>query len=375
VNRDLHLDFFRGLFLVVMTLNHWPGKPIRIFDQPLGLVSAAEGFVFVSGLTAGLVYGRMAERRGPLHLRSRAFRRAREIYQTHVFFLAVIFALGLAFQAAGTLPASWAERIPFLLEEPLRGLAYGALLVFQPKYFNILPLYILLLMLTPAVLGAFRRGRAVPVLAASGLVWCLAQLEVGEAAYAWLTRDIGHPVGMYFDPLGWQFLFVLGLWLGHARHAGTLRRPEGAWWTVACLAAALVLAWYRHQIRAEIYPIDQILGVDMANWTSREKLGPVRLLNFFVLLQLTVTLVARYPTAFTGRWFRFLGRHSLQVFSFHLLLIYLAAAVRDWGPPTASSGIVVWWALLGAVSLTFPAYLSTKIGRRPFEDPRRWLKR
>jgi hypothetical protein len=34
----------------------------------------------------------------------------------------------------------------------------------------------------------------VRVLVMSGIVWCLAQLEFGEAAYAWLTRDIGHPV-------------------------------------------------------------------------------------------------------------------------------------------------------------------------------------
>lgn len=375
VKRDLHLDFFRGVFLVVMTADHWPGDFSRPLQQPLGLVSAAEGFVFVSGLTAGLVYARMARNHGPLHLRSRAFRRAREIYQTHVFFLAVIFALGVAMQAVGQLPASWAERIPFLADQPVRGLAYGTLLVFQPKYFNILPLYILLLMLTPGILGAIRRGRTAIVLAASGLVWCLAQLEVGEALYAWFTRDLGHPVGMFFDPLAWQFLFVLGLWFGASREAGTLRRPRAWWLTLACLAAAVVLAWYRYQLKQEVYPVEQILGVDMANWTSRAKLGPLRLFNFFILAYLTTGLVTRFPRAFTGRWFRFLGRHSLQVFSYHLLLIYLAAAVQDWGGLPAARGPAFWFSLLGAASLTLPAYLSTKVGRRPFENPRGWIVR
>jgi len=49
--RDPRVDTLRGLFLVVMMIDHLPFHPLRRFSsQSLGFVSSAEGFVFVSGL-------------------------------------------------------------------------------------------------------------------------------------------------------------------------------------------------------------------------------------------------------------------------------------------------------------------------------------
>jgi hypothetical protein len=63
--RSKLIDFLRGLCLVVITIDHLPHDPFEKFTwQTFGFVSAAEGFVFLSGLVSGIVYGRVAIREG-----------------------------------------------------------------------------------------------------------------------------------------------------------------------------------------------------------------------------------------------------------------------------------------------------------------------
>ena len=50
------LDALRGLFLVWMTLTHLPTRFSDFVNSPLGFVSSAEGFVFVSVLLVGRIY-------------------------------------------------------------------------------------------------------------------------------------------------------------------------------------------------------------------------------------------------------------------------------------------------------------------------------
>ena len=78
--RDLRFDSLRGLMLVTMTINHLPSS-LRLFtDESMGIFSAAEGFVFISGLLAGIVYTRRLRRDGPEGLRQASVHRAGMIY-------------------------------------------------------------------------------------------------------------------------------------------------------------------------------------------------------------------------------------------------------------------------------------------------------
>jgi OpgC protein len=70
--RDTRIDTLRGLFLVLMTFDHLPYHPLlRLTMQSLGFVSAAEGFVFVSGLVSAGVYGRILAKQGEANLWAR----------------------------------------------------------------------------------------------------------------------------------------------------------------------------------------------------------------------------------------------------------------------------------------------------------------
>ena len=58
-SRDLRLDFFRGVSLVLIFIDHVPENILSYFTlQGLTFFDAAEVFIFISGFTAALVYGR-----------------------------------------------------------------------------------------------------------------------------------------------------------------------------------------------------------------------------------------------------------------------------------------------------------------------------
>ena len=55
--RDLRLDVFRGLCLVMIYINHTPTTIYeRWTSRNFGFSDAAEGFVLMSGIAAGLAY-------------------------------------------------------------------------------------------------------------------------------------------------------------------------------------------------------------------------------------------------------------------------------------------------------------------------------
>ncbi len=58
-SRDRRLDFLRGFLVAAMVVDHVGGESLltRLSGNNAFLVSAAEGFVFISGLLMGIVYG------------------------------------------------------------------------------------------------------------------------------------------------------------------------------------------------------------------------------------------------------------------------------------------------------------------------------
>src|ERR1039458_6025962 len=156
--RDPRIDTLRGLFLVVMMVDHLPQHPLLHFTvQSFGFVSAAEGFVFVSGFVCAWVYGRILVKDGEAALRRRAWHRARDIYLTLLVLYTLVLLGGLwgGRQIASRFPDFWT------------GWWHGALLIFQPPFFGILPMYVVFLLLTPFLLEQMTRGRTLLIGSAS----------------------------------------------------------------------------------------------------------------------------------------------------------------------------------------------------------------
>ena len=69
IERDLRLDFFRGLALWMIFLDHIPSRLVSdaaswITIRNFGFSDATEIFIFISGYTASLVYGRKLAQQG-----------------------------------------------------------------------------------------------------------------------------------------------------------------------------------------------------------------------------------------------------------------------------------------------------------------------
>ena len=204
--RDLRLDFFRGLALFCIFIDHVPNNFFGWFTvQSLALSDAAEMFILISGYTAGLVFGRAFETRGPIAASLKIYQRVWQLYVAHVFLL--MLYMGLVAHTMGALNSSiYAEELGVadFLREPDVAIVMAMTLRFQPTFLDILPLYIVLLGALPVMLAMFR---FLPLagLTLSFALWCAVQIDSGIALTAY-----PRPSTWYFNPFAWQFLFFVG---------------------------------------------------------------------------------------------------------------------------------------------------------------------
>ncbi|WP_342375245.1 OpgC domain-containing protein [Myxococcus stipitatus] len=322
-SRRPELDALRGLLLVLMTLTHLPTRLNAYSSQPFGFVSAAEGFVFLSAFLVGGAHAKAWDTPGRLWRSLRG--RALKVYTHHVGLLL------FAFTVIGTV--GWASHRPAVLnlldfyhQEPVTALWSSLALLYCPPLLDILPLYVVLLVLTPLLLLAAREAGWAKVVCLSGLVWLWAQLGLKQMLYGglgklpWVPVKMGHSGA--FDLFAWQFLWVLGVWRGSLRARGHV-----AGWTGSrvLLGGAWGLGLLFLLARYEWPPVSFLVEHPalLDKWT----LGPLRLVNFLAL-----ALLADRGAPWVYRWLRprvlvLLGSASLPVFSVHLVLCLSSLAL------------------------------------------------
>ena len=152
--RDLRLDLFRGLALWLIFLDHIPSNIVNwITIRNYGFSDAAEIFVFISGYTAAFVYGRAMRERGFIIAGARILKRAWTVYIAHVFIF-VIFMAQIAYLTTSLDNPLYSEEMRAFdfLQQPGVALIEALLLKFQPNFMDVLPLYIVLLIVFPLVL-------------------------------------------------------------------------------------------------------------------------------------------------------------------------------------------------------------------------------
>jgi len=355
VGRIRTLDTLRGLMLVVMTVDHLDlGGPIYRFTyETFGFASAAEGFVLLSGIVAGLVYGGYAETPGLLAVKVR--RRLRTLYGYHLVVVAGLCVYYLLY--ASTRPAGGVSAI-------LVNTLGAALLVNQEPPLDILPLYLLFVAALPVVISGFRRGRAWLVIGVCVALWGLDQLLTPRADYPVELRFTVGGVPAWWQPnhfhlLAWPLLFVVGAWFGWRARAGELAvaRPA-AWPLVAAAAACLALGCaLRHGVGLPQVPEDRLA-------VGRVNLGWLRLVNVLVMAWTVTQVVRRWPHAFAAPWLERLGRHALAVFTWQSLLQMHLAPI--YGQAAARWGLAGRLALLtvAVASLALPAAFRERSRRR-----------
>lgn len=309
MRRDRSLDVLRGLFLIVITIDHFGGALRSLTWQAFGYVSAAEGFILLSGYMSGLVYGRP----GYPHPTAHCLRRALQIYGFHL--LIVLCLIGVS-ASSGFYAEYWRGFVPRYAESPWEGLGLSLLLLYNPNMLSILPLYVVFLLVTPLLLHAHRRGWSAGVLAVSLLLWWGSQQGLRETLLGALPLDRGRLAPGLFDITAWQLLFVTGNWLGYRRsHGRPLQLPTHPFLLAAVMAATAVLMVWRHGWLPAPDWIESGHGRQSLEW--------VRLINFTLVAWLFVRLLKPRQWFAELRFPARLGQHSLEVYSWSILMIFL----------------------------------------------------
>src|SRR5690242_11296674 len=231
-DRDLRIDFLRGLALLMIFIDHAPWNPLTLFTlRTWSFGDAAELFFFMSGYIAALVYGRTLAQRGFLAATARIYRRAWDIYATQMVLLVFLVAtLATAADAFGNTALLTTYRISAFLDHTDTMILQALLLRYQPAYLDILPAYVAFFIVLPFGLVLLRRN----VWVALGLSFAL---YLSVQIWGWTPVSAnGEP--WFFNPFAWQFLFTLGAAFGSGGLTRLMPLLETRWalWLAALIA-------------------------------------------------------------------------------------------------------------------------------------------
>lgn len=317
------VDFWRGFALVEIFVNHIPGNLWETFThKTLSQSDSAELFVFLAGWSLKHVVGPPEDPRPTGDLIMRLFLRAGKLYAAHmVIVMAAIAMLAIASKVLDNpLLLEWfnASAVFTAPVEAHIGLVF---LTYQLGYFDILPLYVVLLFASPFIALLHRRWPSA-LLPVSAAIWfgCL----VGEYTFAaWPTEG-----EWFFDPLCWQFAFVLGFLFARSQGPGGWVRAHIVpirWVAVPVLVLAGWARWAGFELDPTVAPEPHLLFVN-----DKSFLTPTRIGHFLLLAALAsmvwAPLAKHLPTV--TRALSLLGRNSLLVFCIGSLLSLAAQILR-----------------------------------------------
>ena len=327
-----------------MTLDHF-GRPISYYlYQCFGFFSAAEGFFFLSGFVGLLAAAsKSAKDPGQRWMFARAFK----TWRYHIATLAALAIAGLAI-----MPQT-ATLFKSIYGHPVAGSFWSLTLVNTPEWLDVLPLYVIFLMLGPVAMPLFlkaKRKREVFALWLPSLaVWIAAQFGLRNLVNSAFPQWIHHGD---FDPFAWQCVYFSGTavaaWWKLARKDEAAGHPR----TVALvrsLAPAIVIALvfcflWSHQFIALPLPAEA--------FTSKVHVGPLRFANFFVFMLGICAIVRKWPNLLDFRPTNAMGRCSIDIYTAHIVFVYIwmniPGSIRYHGPwnilvPVAAC--VLLWAL------------------------------
>jgi len=303
------IDFWRGFALVTIFVNHIPGIYFERFTfRSLSLSDSAELFVFLAGWSMRLSIESKSNSLSAARLVLRLGGRTITLYIAQIliteFAIAILAASSLLLDAPFLL--DW-HNASAIFREPVEAHVGLVMLTYQLGYFNILPLYVVLMAAAPviALIDRYAKALLLPV----SLVLYAVTLTYGLNVPTWPIE------GMWFlDPLAWQLVFVLGFALADKEGLGRFARNHIL--ALKILAAPIVAfgAWCA-VTRFSPSPID-VPSPKLFFMFDKTFLSPARLIH-------VLAMVAFFSGAykFIVPWIprcrdylSMLGRNSLNVF-------------------------------------------------------------
>jgi len=345
------IDFWRGFALITIFVNHIPGIYFERFTfRSISLSDSAELFVLLAGWSMRLLIEGPAASYSPGRLILRLGSRAVTLYiaQTIITELAIAMLAGAAIGLDAPFLLDW-HNASAVFQEPVEAHVGLVLLTHQLGYFNILPLYVILMTCAPLVALTYRYAR--PLLLPASLALYGATLVTGINFPTWPIEG-----SWFLNPFAWQLIYVLGFLLAGGDGIAAFARRNRRWLRLAAvpilgLGAAVAILNYSPE------PID-VPDPKLFFVFDKTFLSPARLIH---ALALAAFFAGSYQAI--ARWMprscvylAMLGRNSLNVFCVASLLSLAGQIFRYvYEGRIAGDAMIV---MIGIIIMGFVAWVS-----------------
>jgi hypothetical protein len=318
--RDLRLDLLRGFAVIAMVADHIGGERSWLFAVTGGdafFVSAAEVFVFISGLLMGMIYVGVIARRGLGAALMKSLQRAWTLYLITVTltltFIVLSAQLGLGW---GSDPSyvSWPDLI------------VGVLTLHRTFHLtDILLLYTLLVLAAVPVLVLLVHGQTAFVLVSSWGLWTLWQVAPQHAQFPWAIAE-----NSVFNFPAWQVLFVTAMAIGYHRQrlaCWFTQLPERMVLGISGGVVAAAISFYVVFLLPSPTPYAGM--VDLCFGKVDLRFGRLLVFAGFFTFAFSLVTLAWAPIRRTLGWLLLpLGQDALSAYILHLFVVALAVKVK-----------------------------------------------
>ena len=333
--RDPRLDFFRGVGMFIILIAHITGNPWTLWiPARFGFSDATEMFVFCSGMASALAFGAVFSRAGWLLGTAQIAYRIWQVYWVHLGVFFTTLGLMLALNASGYFARDEVGALnlyPFLNNTGPNLLGLMTL-TYVPNYFDILPMYLVILALIPVMMGLARLDVRLALLLSVGL-WVAGTAGLNLPAEAWFSKPSERM--WFFNPFAWQLVFFTGF----AFMAGWLPPPPVHRLLVIAALVIVVLsvpfAWHK------IIGSSEFVRDWRQEWSflfNKTNFGILRYIHFLALAYLAWVCAGPAGkrlqlSGWAGRVIALVsrvGQQSLAVFAASMVMARVLGAVLHW---------------------------------------------
>ncbi len=359
--RDPRLDFFRGIAMLIIFVAHVPANHWASYiPARFGPSDATEMFVFCSGFAAAIAFGGTFIRAGFWMGTARVIYRVFTLYIAHIMmFLSIAGAVYVAnLYAVEKDYISGLALNPFF-ENTGQQLIGLFTLTYVPNYFDIMPMYIGVLLMMPIVVLAQRFHTALAVFLVVGLY-----IVQFNQQWDFKAAPFNEDLVWFFNPLGWQLLFFTGFALSR----GWIKSPpvtKPLVLTATFIAILGFIAWNRalwHSFPDAkiLYTVLKDTGPYLGFETgllAKTDFGFARYVHFLALAYLAVAVLKGREQILYAPIFnpiRKIGQQALVTFVVSMFLSRIAGMALDVVGRDAVN--LTWVNLGGMLTLVGVAY-------------------
>ena len=369
-NRIVALDIIRGLFLILILIDHIELYPDG-FDYFTGrgrlFVSAAEGFFFMSGLLVGMVYRRRISL-GMKFIFKRMWARALELYLASIFFTLFFTALAV-YTNHETIKYGLYSVInwPHILKETIF-MRYGY------GWADFLDRFALLMLIAPIAFYLLAKGKWWLMISASFIFWLIGQ-HISENNFT----------------ITWQFLFNGAMLIGfywqwltdkwRSFNRSTRRRVILVINSLTAVTFALSYAsvYLLSVLNEKFSELPQNLMNLTLRWnnfnewiwryTQKWDLGFLRIIFFLLWFMTLYMFINKYHRSINRRTrylIELLGRNSLLVYIEHAMIVFafkyfIPAQTNFWQNFFITAGALVCLVVSTVIYKTYEPFINKSV--------------